>query len=74
MSDVPTPQFVDRRRNQAAAPDCVERRQFGGSREHYSPEARELAEAIDQYKIRTGKRYINVEDVLQVIKSLGYRR
>lgn len=67
--------FVDRRRATSSnPPGKLERRQFGGSREHYSPEARELAEAIDQYKLRTQKRYISVEDLLQVIRELGYRR
>ncbi len=66
--------FVDRRRGNGTAPGGVERRQFAGSRDHLSPEARELAEAIDAYKLQHGKRYITIEEVLEVIKSLGYHR
>ncbi len=66
--------FVERRRNDGPAPGGVERRQFAGSREHLSPEARELAEAIDAYKLQHGRRYITIEEVLEVIKSLGYHR
>jgi hypothetical protein len=66
--------FVERRKSAGLAPDGQERRQFAGSRELLSPEARELAEAIDAYKLSRGRRYITVEEVLQIIKSLGYRR
>jgi len=66
--------FVERRKSDGSAPGGVERRQFAGSRDHLSAEARELAEAIDAYKLRTGKRYITIEEVLEVVKSLGYHR
>jgi len=54
-------------------PIC-ERRQFGNSHEGLSPEAAELARAIDQYKLLHRRRFITFEEMLGVIKSLGYHR
>jgi len=51
-----------------------ERRQFANSHEELSPDARELASAIDQYKIRHRRRFITYEEMLVVVKSLGYQR
>jgi len=39
-----------------------------------SSEAADLANAIDQYKLHHRRRFINYEEMLMVIKSLGYRR
>ena len=67
--------FTDRR-NPAAVermPIC-ERRQFGNSHEGLSPEAAELAHAIDQYKLVHRRRFITFEEMLAVVKSLGYSR
>lgn len=66
--------FVDRRQNAQNAPYGVERRQFGNSYNHLSPAARELAEAIDGYKVQHRRRYVTYEEMLQVIQSLGYHR
>ena len=67
--------FVDRRiippMGQALA---RERRQFANSHDELSPEAAELAHAIDSYKIRHRRRFITFEEMLSVIKSLGYSR
>ncbi len=49
-----------------------ERRQFADSREELSPEARALADAIDSYKLAHRRRFITFEEMLAVIKSLGY--
>jgi hypothetical protein len=67
--------FVDRRNPPAVEqmPVC-ERRQFGNSYEELSPEAAELAHAIDQYKLSHRRRFITFEEMLAVVKSLGYRR
>jgi hypothetical protein len=67
--------FVDRRNPIAteAMPIC-ERRQFANSHEGLSPDAAELAQAIDHYKMRHRRRFITFEEMLAVIKSLGYRR
>jgi len=73
--DTPSEAFVDRRNYNApaAAPDR-ERRQFTNSYEGLSPQALELAQAIDQYKIRHRRRFITYEEMLQVIESLGYQK
>jgi hypothetical protein len=67
--------FVERRRPDA--PDynpAYERRQFANSHEELTPEAAELARAIDQYKLFHRRRFITFEEMLGVIKSLGYHR
>lgn len=67
--------FVDRRNymHPAGAPQR-ERRQFTNSHEELSPEARELAQAIDSYKLMHRRRFITYEEMLAVMKSLGYTR
>ena len=67
--------FLDRRGPAAieGMPAC-ERRQFGNSHEGLSPDAAELAQAIDHYKLRHRRRFITFEEMLAVIRSLGYHR
>lgn len=65
--------FVDRRR-EAKLPGNGERRQFGSSHFDLSEPGRELAMAIDQYKIDRHRRYLTCDEILGVIKSLGYNR
>jgi hypothetical protein len=67
--------FVDRRNYsvQGGAPQR-ERRQFTNSYDELSPEARDLAQAIDSYKLVHRRRFITYEEMLSVVKSLGYRR
>jgi hypothetical protein len=67
--------FVDRRNyaSQTGAPQR-ERRQFTNSHEELSPEARDLGQAIDSYKLMHRRRFITYEEMLSVIKSLGYKR
>lgn len=52
----------------------AERRQFASNYEKLSPAARELAFAIDHYKLDHHRRFIDHEEMLQVILSLGYRK
>jgi hypothetical protein len=69
------PSFVDRR--SYALPLSLpghERRQFANSHSDLSPPARELATAIDQYKLRHRRRFITCEEMLAVIQTLGYRK
>ncbi len=67
--------FIDRR---SLAPTeggpLFERRQFANSYEELSPEAAELARAIDGYKVQHRRRFVTFEEMLAVIKSLGYKR
>ena len=67
--------FVDRRSSMSDTESSgSERRQFGNSHEGLSPEAAELAKAIDQYKLYHRRRFITFEEMLAVVKSLGYHR
>jgi hypothetical protein len=68
-------EFFDRRSREAdeAAP-VRERRQFANSHTDLSPEARELADAIDHYKLARRRRFVTCEEILDVVRSLGYSR
>ncbi len=69
------PPFVDRRGGSSPGHDpTIERRQFTNSHEELSPEAAELARAIDRYKLVHRRRFIDFEEMLGVIKSLGYQK
>lgn len=66
--------FVDRREGDAGGTPARERRQFTNSHDDLSPDAAELARAIDEYKVTSRRRFINFEEMLTVIKTLGYTR
>lgn len=68
-----TTEFVDRRQN-SDGNRGIERRQFGNSYRDLSPPARQLAEAIDAYKVVHRRRYITADEMLEVIHALGYRK
>jgi hypothetical protein len=72
--DSPASTFVDRRTHEGGPAPAFERRQFTNSHEDLSPDARELAQAIDAYKLRHRRRFITYEEVLGVVQSLGYHR
>ena len=67
--------FVDRRGPLHSGNEMFfERRQFANSYDELSPEAGELARAIDGYKVQHRRRFVTFEEMLAVIKSLGYSR
>ena len=66
--------FVDRRRSQSPDPTRPERRPFGSSHAGLSDAGRELALAIDRYKIENHRRYLTCDEILQVLQKLGYSR
>ena len=67
--------FPDRRSTEmGSAPPVIERRQFGNTHSDLSPEARELGQTIDQYKLVHRRRFITYEEMLSIIRSLGYRK
>jgi hypothetical protein len=67
--------FVERRQFQSDDRAPVgERRQFADSRDQLSPEVRELADAIDRYKLEHHRRFIDHEELLSVMRTLGYRK
>ena len=71
----PSESFVDRRDyDSASGPPAGERRQFTNSHDGLSPPARELALAIDEYKVRHRRRFITYEEMLAVVETLGYRK
>jgi hypothetical protein len=55
-------------------PGGERRNQFGNCYDGLSPDAQQLAEAIDNYKLQNRRRFITYEEMLSVIKSLGYHR
>jgi hypothetical protein len=67
--------FLDRR-NYGPQPGIPERerRQFTNSHDELSPPARELAQAIDSYKLIHRRRFITYEEMLDVVTSLGYAK
>ena len=70
-----TASFIDRRNYEAGGTlPLMERRQFTNSHDELSPDARELAVAIDTYKLRHRRRFITYEEMLNVIESLGYSK
>ncbi len=67
--------FVDRRNPELQRKNPgIERRQFNNSHLELSPEAAELGRAIDQYKLVNRRRFITYEEMLAVIKQLGYSK
>jgi hypothetical protein len=67
--------FVDRRAaNSSSNTSGFERRQFSDGHQDLSPEAAELGRAIDQYKLINRRRYITYDEMLGVIKSIGYTK
>ena len=70
-----TDSFVDRRSyDPGVGHPLKERRQFVNSYDELSPDARQLAGAIDEYKLLHRRRFITYEEMLNVIKSLGYQK
>ena len=67
-------EFRDRRGTTSGSAPGVERRQFTNSHDGLSPRARELAIAIDDYKINNRRRFITYEEILSVIDALGYAK
>lgn len=67
--------FIDRRSYDPGVgrPDR-ERRQFSNTHEDLSDDARDLATAIDGYKLSHRRRFITYEEMLNVVKSLGYHK
>jgi len=66
--------FVDRRNSSGSDSGKAERRQFGSSHAELSEDGRELALAIDQYKARHHRRYLTCDEMLTVLRSLGYEK
>jgi hypothetical protein len=75
VADEPNgPAFADRRQASGMRKEGGERRQFVDSRRTFRPEVIELAEAVDQYKLRHRRRFITFEELYDVIAGLGYQK
>lgn len=75
LLDSPIPTFLDRRGwEPVVGKPTRERRQFTNSHDELTLPARELAQAIDGYKLRHRRRFITYEEMLNVIQSLGYHK
>jgi hypothetical protein len=73
--DSPVQSFVDRRTYDVGGLAAgLERRQFANSHEDLSPDAQELAVAIDGYKLRHRRRFITYDEMLTVVQALGYHK
>lgn len=70
----PNVPFVDRRAQDVPSYVGRERRQFANSHDELSPDAKELAIAIDNYKLEHRRRFITFEEMLHVIQMLGYHK
>lgn len=69
-----TPLFQDRRKASVRDANQSERRQFGDSHSGLSEAGRELAFAIDRYKLQHHRRYLTCDELLRVLTQLGYAR
>ena len=69
-----TATFTDRRQASGSRKEGGERRQFVDSRQTFRPEVIELAEAVDQYKLRHRRRFITFEELYDVMAELGYHK
>jgi hypothetical protein len=65
--------FPDRRQRSEASAGS-ERRQFGNSYNQLTPDGKELAEAIDRYKLQQRRRYVTTDELLLVLRELGYSK
>jgi hypothetical protein len=75
LVEIPPEQtFVERRSQEPGTAPGRERRQFADSYDGLSPDAQELAVAIDSYKLAHRRRFITYEEMLGVVKSLGYHK
>jgi hypothetical protein len=68
------PPFVDRRQSSGSVKGAGERRQFGNSYHNLSAAGKQLAEAIDTYKLEHRRRYITTDELLGVLTELGYEQ
>jgi hypothetical protein len=73
-SNSATAKFVDRRNSMGSDADASERRQFGSSHGGLSEYGRELALAIDEYKVQHHRRYLTCDEMLTVLRGLGYAK
>jgi len=76
QADSPRTQEFEDRRNALVRRDTpgLERRQFSDNHDSLSTDAAELGRAVDQYKLQNRRRYVSYEELLAIVKSLGYSK
>lgn len=68
-------EFLDRRNpERQRKSNGLERRQFSDGHANLSPEAAEVGRAVDKYKLENHRRFVTYEELLTVMKSLGYSK
>jgi len=68
-------EFEDRRNSMVRRDSPgLERRQFSDNHDSLSAGAAELGRAVDQYKLQHRRRYVSYEELLAIVKSLGYSK
>ena len=72
-TEAPPLRFPDRRQKSETS-SGAERRQFGNSYNQLTPDGKELAEAIDSYKLQHRRRYVTTDELLLVLRDLGYSK
>lgn len=74
QQDIDAASFIERRNSPGRSAPGLERRQFSDGHQNLSPDAAELGQSIDQYKLVNRRRYISYEEMLAIIKELGYSK
>ena len=68
-------EFVDRRDPSKQRKNTgLERRQFSDGYSNLSADAAELGRAVDKYKLENHRRFVTYEELLSVMKELGYTK
>ena len=70
----PVEPFQDRRSKPDTQNKGRERRQFSSSYDDLSPAGQKLGQAIDEYKLSHHRRFIDYDEMILVIESLGYKQ
>jgi len=66
--------FQNRRISEQDRKAGQERRQFRDGNRSDRPEVAELADAVDNYKLKNFRRFITFEELFDVMQSLGYHK
>ena len=74
ISDQKSGNFSDRRSSDQGSETGLERRQFRDGNRSRNPDVEELANAIDQYKLKHRRRFITFEELFGVLQELGYHK
>ncbi len=74
VTQVGSPDFIERRNGNDSTKAGFERRQFRDGNRSVRPEVAEFADAVDEYKMTHRRRFITIEELFEVMTSLGYHK